>query len=67
MFKKILIPTLLLFLSSCGYEAINSKKNSTNYNFSISEITFVGNRDINIKIKEKMNNFTSNKEGKNFV
>ena len=67
MFKKILIPTLLLFLSSCGYEAIHSKKNSTNYNFSISEITFVGNRGINIKIKEKMNNFTSNKEGKNFV
>jgi len=67
MFKKILIPILLLFLSSCGYEAIHSKKNSTNYNFSISEIKFVGDRDVNIKIKERMNNFTSNKKGKNFV
>ena len=54
MLKGILIPILLLSLSSCGYEAIHSKKNSINYNFSISELTFVGDRNVNIKIKEKL-------------
>ena len=65
MLKAILVlPTLLLFLSSCGYEAIHSKKNSINYNFSISELMLSGDRDVNLKIKEKLNNYTSNKKGK---
>jgi len=67
MLKKILIPILLLFLSSCGYEAIHSKKKSINYNFSISELTFIGDRDVNIKIKERLNNYTLNKKDINFV
>ena len=67
MLKKILIPILLLFLSSCGYEAIHSKKKSINYNFSISELIFIGDRDVNIKIKEILNNYTLNKKDKNFV
>ena len=66
MFKGILIPTLLLFLSSCGYEAIHSKKNSINYNFSVTQLTFVGDRDVNVKIKEELNNYTLNKKDKSF-
>ena len=66
MLKKILIPILLLFLSSCGYEAIHSKKNSVNYNFSLNELTFIGDRDVGLKIKEKINNYTLNKKDKNF-
>ena len=66
MLKKILIPILLLFLSSCGYEAIHSKKNSVNYNFSLDELTFVGDRDVSLKIKEKINNYTLIKKDKNF-
>ena len=66
MLKKILIPILLLFLSSCGYEAIHSKKNSVNYNFSLNELTFVGDRDVSLKIKEKINNYTLIKKDKNF-
>ena len=66
MLKKILIPILLLFLSSCGYEAIHSKKNSINYNFSLNELTFIGDRDVGLKIKEKINNYTLNKKDKNF-
>ena len=62
MLKKILIPILLLFLSSCGYEAIHSKKNSVNYNFSLNELTFVGDRDVSLKIKEKINNYNLIKE-----
>ena len=67
MFQKKIILLLLLLLSSCGYEAIYSKKNSTNYDFSISELSFVGDRTINLKIKEKLNNYAQGKRGKDFI
>ena len=66
MLKKIFLLILFLFLHSCGYEAIHSKKNTSNYNFSINEISFVGDREINLKIKEKLNNYVLNKKDKNF-
>jgi hypothetical protein len=67
MFKRTLIPILLLFLSSCGYEAIHSKKNFIYYDFSINNLTFIGDRIINIKIKERLNNYTLNEKDKNFA
>ena len=67
MFKKILIPIILLFLSSCGYEAIHSKKNSINYDFSINKLTFVGDRKVNIKLKEMLNYYTLSEKDKNFT
>jgi hypothetical protein len=67
MFKKIVIPILLLFLSSCGYEAVHSKKKIANYNFFISELTTNGNRDVNIKIREKLINYILNKQGKDLI
>ena len=67
MFQKQIILLLLLLLSSCGYEAIYSKKNSVNYNFSVSELNFVGDRTVNLKIKEKLNNYTQNKKDKDFI
>jgi hypothetical protein len=67
MFQKKIILLLLLLLSSCGYEAIYSKKNSINYDFSISKLSFVGDRTINLKIKEKLNNYTQNKKDKDFI
>ena len=67
MLQKKIIFLLLLLLSSCGYEAIYSKKNSINYNFSISELNFVGDRVINLKIKEKLNNYTQGKKDKDFI
>ena len=67
MFKTTFIPILLLFLSSCGYEAIYSAKNLIDYNFSISELTFDGDRNVNIKIKQKINNYTLDKKDKNYV
>ena len=67
MEKKIFTIILLMFLSSCGYEAIHSKKNAINYNFSIKEINFSGDRYVNLKIKEKLNNYISNKKDKNFI
>ena len=67
MLKKIIIPLLLLLLSSCGYEAIYSKKNLSSYDFSISELTFIGDRDVNIRIKRKINNYTLEKKNKSFA
>ena len=67
MFQKKIILLFLLLLSSCGYEAIHSKKNSLNYNFSVSELSFIGERTINLKIKEKLNNYTQGKKDKDFI
>ena len=67
MFQKKIILLLLLLLSSCGYEAIYSKKNSSNYIFSISDLSFVGDKTINLAIKEKLNIFTQNKKDKDLV
>ena len=67
MFQKQIILLLLLLLSSCGYEAIYSKKNSVNYDFSVSELSFVGDRTVNLKIKEKLNNYAQDKKDKDFI
>ena len=67
MFQKKIIFLLFLLLSSCGYEAIYSKKNSSNYIFSISNLSFVGDKTINLAIKEKLSVFTQNKKDKDLV
>jgi len=67
MFQKKIILLLLLLLSSCGYEAIHSKKNSINYDFSVSELNFVGDRTVNLRIKKKLNNYAQNKKDKDFI
>ena len=67
MQKKIFVFLLLIFLSSCGYEAIHSKKNISNYNFSISKLNFDGDREINLRIKTKLNNYTLTKKDKDYI
>ena len=67
MFRKQIILLLLLLLSSCGYEAIYSKKNSVNYSFSVSDLSFVGDRIVNLKIKEKLKNYAQDKKEKDFI
>ena len=42
------------------------KKNSVNYGFSISSINFEGDRDVNLRIKQTLNNYVSNKNNKKF-
>jgi len=66
MFQKKII-LLLFLLSSCGYEAIHTKKNSVNYIFSINELSFTGDRKINLKIKERLSNYTQSKKDKDFI
>ena len=67
MEKKIFTFILLIFLSSCGYEAIYSVKNIKNYDFSISKLSFIGDREINLKIKQKLNNYTQKIKDINFI
>jgi len=69
MKKKISTFLILLFLSSCGYEAQYSLKNRVKYNFSIEELVLTGDRLINLKIKQQLRNYTNPKteEGKIFV
>ena len=67
MFQKQIILLLLLLLSSCGYEAIYSKKNSANYDFTVSDLSFVGDRTVNLKIKEKLKNYAQDKKEKDFI
>jgi hypothetical protein len=67
MEKKIFTFILLIFLSSCGYEAIYSVKNIKKYNFSISKLSFIGDREINLKIKQKLNNYTQEIKDINFI
>jgi hypothetical protein len=64
MFKKKLILIIFLFTVSCGYESIYSKKNIVDYDFSISNMSFEGDRNINLKIKETLNNYTLSKKKK---
>ena len=67
MFKKKLILIIFLFTVSCGYESIYSKKNIVDYDFSISNMSFEGDRNINLKIKETLNNYTLSKKKKDFT
>jgi len=67
MQKNVFTLLLFLFLSSCGYEAIYSKKNSKNYNFFISKLSFIGDRDINLRMKERLNNYTLSEKKKIFA
>ena len=67
MEKKIFTFILLIFLSSCGYEAIYSVKNIKNYDFSISKLSFIGDREINLKIKQKLSNYTQETRDINFI
>ena len=67
MLKKKITIFLLLFLSSCGYQAMYSEKNIINYDFSISELTFIGTRDVNIKLKTKLSKYTLVEKDKNFT
>ena len=67
MLQKKIILLLLLLLSSCGYEAIYSKKNSLNYDFTVSDLRFVGDKIVNLKIKEKLSSYAKDKKDKDFI
>ena len=67
MFKNFFLIILLVLTTSCGYDTIHSKSKKSNYDFSIEKIDFEGDREVNIKIKQNLNNYISKKEIKNYA
>ena len=67
MLKNSFIIFLCFFITSCGYEAMHSKKNRINYDFSISKLNFEGDRVVNLKMKERLNNYILNKKDKDYI
>ena len=66
MIKKNLFIFFILFLTNCGFYPIYSLNN--NVNFSIEEIKYRGNRDINNFLKIKLNKYKNSKiENKIFI
>ncbi len=60
--NKILTILTFFLLLSCGFEPIYSeKKFNKNYNFTINNIGFSGNNNINQYLKNNLANYTNNK------
>ena len=57
--NKFLIIIIFLFISSCAYEPILSKKN---YNFEFKNISYEGNKKINKIIKDRLINKNSSEK-----
>ena len=64
--KNILVISLLFFLNSCGFQPIYSKNN--NVNFSIEQVDFTGDRELNNFIKTNLYQYkNSDKNNKIFI
>ena len=66
MLKRVAIIFIFFLTTSCGYEIMHSKKKIINYDFSIKDITLTGDSYINLKIKQKLNNYILNQKNKVF-
>ena len=63
--KNILVISLLFFLNSCGFEPIYSKNN--NVNFSIEQVNFTGDRELNNFIKTNLQQDKNANNNKIFI
>ena len=59
--KNILVITLIFFLTNCGFVPIYFK--NTDANFSIEEIDFTGDRDLNNFLKTNLEQYKNEKNG----
>ena len=62
--KNILHIILIFFLTSCGFTPIYLK--NTNVNFSIEQVTYEGDRDLNNFLKTNLNHY-KNKNSNNKI
>ena len=62
MKKHIIFITLILFLTHCGFSPIYLK--NTNTNFSIENVNFKGDRDLNNFLKTNLNQYKTDKSDK---
>ena len=57
--KKIIILFLITFLANCGFTPVYIKNNNTN--FSIEQINFTGDRELNNFLKINLNQYKNQK------
>ena len=57
--RKIILLSLIFFLSNCGFTPIYLK--NTNVNFSIEKVNYTGDRDLNNFIKTNLNQYKNEK------
>ena len=60
--KNVIIISIIFFLTSCGFSPIYLK--NQNMNFSIEEIVFEGDRELNNFLRSQLKNY-KNEESKN--
>ena len=59
MIKKNLIILIFMFLNSCGFTPIYV--NNSNLNFSIEQINYIGDRELNNFLKTNLNKYKNEK------
>ena len=59
MKKNIIIFSLIFFLSNCGFTPMYLK--NTNINFSIEQVTYTGDRELNNFLKTNLNQYKNEK------
>ena len=65
MIKKFTIIIALIILTGCGFTPMHSKKNSNN--FSIEQINFSGERELNNFLKIGLSRYKSSNDKKFFI
>ena len=65
MIKKFTIVITLIILTGCGFTPMHSKKN--NNNFSIEQISFSGERELNNFLKIGLTRYKSSSDKKFFI
>ena len=63
--KKLVIISLIFFLTSCGFTPIYLK--NTNTNFSIEQVNYTGDRELNNFLKINLNQYKNKNDNKIFI
>ena len=63
--KNIIILSLILFLANCGFTPIYL--NNNNINFSIEQVDYVGDRDLNNYLKINLDRYKNENNNKIFI
>jgi hypothetical protein len=67
MIRKFIIVVALIILTGCGFSPMYSKKNNNNNNFSIEEINFSGERELNNFLKIGLMRYQNSSDKKFFI
>ena len=65
MQKQVILISLILFLTHCGFSPIYV--NSTNINFSIENVNYKGDRDLNNFLKTNLNQYKNDKSDRKIL